>query len=67
MDIELGRVERVLLVDGWHSVLEWSFTVDRSRWISAIHGVEGGFVFKSAEGIVTGPLSSVLAVLVSPE
>lgn len=76
--IDVDHVTEVLLADGWHQVLDGSFTLDAYEylWYSAgnpdeaqiLHGggnsgvCATGFGFKSSDGWLYGPLTAIQAV-----
>jgi hypothetical protein len=76
LNIDVDKVEAVLLSDGWHLVLDASFTLDAYEYTwqgsddlvyASRYGREcTGFSFKekTANGIVliSGPMESLLAV-----
>jgi len=69
--IDVDRVSHVLLSDGWHVVVDNSFSIDAYEFISkqtSVHGggqsgvCASGFTFKSHEGNFAGPLTSIIAI-----
>jgi hypothetical protein len=72
--IDVDRVTRVLLADGWHEVCEDSFGLDSYEYVEANghirHGggdsgvCATGFAFKTDDGgeYMAGPLTAILAV-----
>jgi hypothetical protein len=69
--INTHKIRRVLLADGWHNVLEQSFTIDAYEFAEdgqTVHSggqssvCASGFAFKTETGVWSGPLTSVLAV-----
>ncbi len=73
--IDVNAVERVLLADGWHDVINESFDTDAYEFIEMddkesriLHGggnsgvCATGFRFQEKDHWVMGPLTAVLAV-----
>jgi hypothetical protein len=80
--IDVDTVTAVLLADGWHDVIDDSFDVDAYEFEEKIaegedprllHGGEhsgisdSGFVCRTSQGMICGPLTSLLAVKVRTE
>lgn len=69
--IDVAKVRGVLLADGWHEVKTGtSFEVGTYGYMKGgaplqLHDRKGGFTFTDNHGLVTGPLTSVLAVQTS--
>ena len=71
--IDVAKVRGVLLADGWHEVKTGtSFEVGSYGYMKGGQGVppqlfdrKAGFTFMDNHGLVTGPLTSVLAVRTS--
>jgi hypothetical protein len=77
LDIETAAVREVLLADGWHTVTRGTFRVGPRRFLPVGTGESGqrpqaleggpGFAFDDKDGnVVSGPLSSLLAVVSAP-
>ena len=72
LSIDVNRVEKVLLADGWHHVAEQSFDLDAYEFVDegvTVHGggatgiTATGYVFRTQKGaVIAGPLTAVLAV-----
>ncbi len=76
LHIEVDEITEVLLVDGWHRVVDKSFDLDSYEFLDGpgtdaflLHGAgragicSTGFRFKGPDGqILAGPLSAILAV-----
>lgn len=70
--IDTNTITRVLLADGWHTVLNNSFDIDSYEYLwqdrpvlvggQDNHIAAAGFTFLSSDGRISGPLTSVLAV-----
>lgn len=74
--IDVDLVERVLLADGWHPVLNESFSIDSYEFIWTDEGADqllhgggtngvcaSGFLFEELTGKwLSGPLTAILAV-----
>ena len=80
--IDVDTVTAVLLADGWHDVIDDSFDVDAYEFEEKIgegedprilHGggqsgiSDSGFVCRTSQGMICGPLTSLLAVKVRTE
>ena len=81
--IDVDTVTAVLLADGWHDVIDDSFDVDAYEFEEnnllegedprLLHGGEhseisdSGFVCRTSQGMICGPLTSLLAVKVRTE
>jgi hypothetical protein len=71
--IDVAKVRGVLLADGWHEVKTGtSFEVGTYSYMKGGQGVppqvfdrKASFTFTDNHGLVTGPLTSVLAVRTS--
>ncbi len=67
LGIRTGEITAVLLVDGWHDVLDGTFGIDTYEYVDGdyiVHsGREPGFGFvATGDEIVYGPLTAILAV-----
>ena len=71
LNINVDKVQAVLLADGWHEVVGKSFDLDAYEFHDndvVVHGggqsgvCATGFRFKTKDGVLTGPLTAVLAV-----
>ena len=71
--IDTSKVVEVLLVDGWHTVLNQSFTLDAFEFVRSdgniVYAGLGGqgfqfeeFVETNTARIISGPATSVLAI-----
>lgn len=78
LGIDPDRVLAVLLVDGWHETEPRSFDIDAYEYVEdgryVVHGggaagvCAAGFAFRplGTDAVVSGPLTSILAVRCGP-